>query len=130
MCVYLWNGWKGCVPIEGVCTFVWGLPMEGMCTYGRGVYLWKGCGRDVYLWKGCVPMEGVCPMELWKGCVPTCMELMYIYGRSITAPIVVVQRKDANFFFPLTGNMNKTQGIPPQPYAPPRIAHITLSGIL
>ena len=45
--------------------------MEGVCTHGRGVYLWKVClpnGIDVYLWKGCVPME-----------------LMCIYGRSITA---------------------------------------------
>ena len=37
--VYLW---KGCVPMEGVCTYG-SVPMEGMCAYGRGVkvYQWN-----------------------------------------------------------------------------------------
>ena len=49
--VCLWNGCKGCVPMEGICTHVMGVygcvPREGrVCTYGRSE------GKSTYGKKG------------------------------------------------------------------------------
>ena len=66
---------QGCVPMD---VYLWKgcVPMEGMCTYGKGVYVWKGCVCGVYL--SMCTYGSMCTYE--KG-VYLCNECLY--GRGV-----------------------------------------------